>query len=102
MKKFENFCKALDNLRLVRDTREPYDVMTLTGSIALFEFCFEQAWKAMKERLTGHGFPEGQTGFPGRLSNLRTAPEWYRMKRAGWRCWFPGTTRRTPTMRRLR
>lgn len=70
MKKFENFCKALDNLRLVRDTREPYDVMTLTGSIALFEICFEQAWKAMKERLTGHGFPEGQTGSPRQIVKL--------------------------------
>lgn len=23
-----------------------YDVMTLTGSVALFEICFEQSWKA--------------------------------------------------------
>ena len=37
MKKFENFCKALDNLRLVRDLNEPYDVLTLTDSAALFE-----------------------------------------------------------------
>ena len=54
MKKYENFCKALDNLRLVRDLNEPYDVLTLTGSAALFEICFEQAWKAMKEILQEH------------------------------------------------
>lgn len=70
MKKFENFCKALDNLRLVQDTTEPYDVMTLTGSIALFEICFEQAWKAMKELLTDHGYSEGQTGSPKQIVKL--------------------------------
>ena len=70
MKKFENFCKALDNLRLVQDTTEPYDVMTLTGSIALFEICFEQAWKAMKEILTDHGYSEGQTGSPKQIVKL--------------------------------
>lgn len=37
MRKFENFCKALDNLQLVRDLNEPYDVLTLTGSAALFD-----------------------------------------------------------------
>ena len=70
MKKFENFCKALDNLRLVQDTTEPYDEMTLTGSIALFEICFEQAWKAMKEILTDHGYSEGQTGSPKQIVKL--------------------------------
>ncbi len=44
MKKFENICKALDNLRLVRNLNEPYDVLTMTGSAALFEICFEQTW----------------------------------------------------------
>ena len=70
MKKFENFCKALDNLQLVRDTEEPYDIMTLTGSIALFEICFEQAWKAMKEILTNHGYSQGQTGSPKQILKL--------------------------------
>lgn len=43
----ENFCKALDNLRLVRDLNGPYDALLLTGNAAPFE----QARKAMKEIL---------------------------------------------------
>lgn len=70
MKKYENFCKAPDNLRLVRDTHEPYDVMTLTGSAALFEICFEQTWKAIKEILQKHGYGEGQTGSPRQILKL--------------------------------
>lgn len=70
MKKFENFCKTLDNLRLVRDLNEPYDVLTLTGSAALFEICFEQAWQAMKEILQEHGYSEGQTGSPKQILKL--------------------------------
>ena len=70
MKKFENFCKTLDNLRLVRNLNEPYDVLTLTGSAALFEICFEQAWKAMKEILQEHGYSEGQTGSPKQILKL--------------------------------
>ncbi|MEY8312767.1 HI0074 family nucleotidyltransferase substrate-binding subunit [Oscillospiraceae bacterium 42-9] len=70
MKKFENFCKALDNLRLVRDLNEPYDVLTLTGSAALFEICLEQAWKAMKEILQEHGYGEAQTGSPKQILKL--------------------------------
>ena len=70
MKKFENFCKALDNLQLVRDLNEPYDVLTLTGSAALFEICFEQAWKAMKEILQEHGYSEGQTDSPRQILKL--------------------------------
>lgn len=70
MRKFENFCKALDNLRLVRNLNEPYDVLTLTGSAALFEKCFEQAWKAMKEILQEHGYGEGQTSSPKQILKL--------------------------------
>ena len=70
MKKFDNFSKALDNLRLVRVLNEPYDVLTLTGSAALFEICFEQAWKAMKEILQEHGYSEGQTGSPKQILKL--------------------------------
>lgn len=70
MKKYENFCKAFANLQLVRDTSEPYDVMTLTGSAALFEICFEQAWKVMKEILQEHGYGEGHTGSPKQILKL--------------------------------
>lgn len=64
MKKFENFCKALNNLKVIESTEEPYDILTLTGGIALFVICFEQAWKAMKEILTSHGYGESQSGSP--------------------------------------
>lgn len=64
MRKYENFCKTLDNLQLVQDVKEPYDVLTLTGSAALFEICFEQAWKAMKDILREHGYGESQTASP--------------------------------------
>lgn len=64
MKKFENFTKALENLKAVYQYQEPYDNVVLTGLVALFEICFEQSWKAMKEALENHGFSEGRTGSP--------------------------------------
>lgn len=70
MKKYENFCKALDNLRLVRGLNEPHVVLTLTGSAALFEICFDQVCKAMKEILQEHGYGEGQTGSPKQILKL--------------------------------
>ena len=42
MRKFENFCKALENLQLVRDLNEPYE----------------------------HGYNEGQTGSPKQILKL--------------------------------
>lgn len=55
---------------MVRDVKEPYDVLTLTGSAALFEICFEQAWKAMKDILREHGYGESQTGSPKQILKL--------------------------------
>ena len=69
MKKYDNFCKALENLRVVQKITEPYDVLTLTGSVALFEICFEQAWKAMKEILADQGYSESATGSPKQILN---------------------------------
>ena len=51
MKKYENFCAALTNLRAVFDYEEPYNNVVLTGMVALYEICFEQSWKAVKEIL---------------------------------------------------
>ena len=51
MKKFENFQRALRNLEEIRKCKEPYEMIVLTGQVALFEICFEQSWKAMKEIL---------------------------------------------------
>ena len=48
MKKFDNFCLALENLNDVYNYDEPYENVVLTGLVALYEICFEQSWKAMK------------------------------------------------------
>ncbi len=70
MKKFENFCKALNNLQIIRDTEEPYDILTMTGGMALFEICFEQAWKTMKDILADQGYSAAQTGSPKQILKL--------------------------------
>ena len=49
MKKYENFCNALNNLKDIHLYEEPYDNVTITGLVGLYEICFEQAWKMMKE-----------------------------------------------------
>ncbi len=70
MKKFDNFCKALDNLKTARNYEEPYDTVTQTGIIALFEICFEQSWKAMKAVLEEHGRSLQKTGSPRMIIKL--------------------------------
>ena len=62
MKKFDNFCLALENLNDVYNYDEPYENVVLTGLVALYEICFEQSWKAMKEILEYSGFEESATG----------------------------------------
>ena len=64
MKKFENFCRALNNLKEIEGKLPPYDAITTAGMVALFEICFEQAWKAMKEILVRHGVGEKKIGSP--------------------------------------
>ena len=49
MKKFDNFVRALENLKQCKNYTAPYDVVTETGLVDLFSICFEQSWKAMKE-----------------------------------------------------
>ena len=70
MKKFENFCRAFRNLLIIRDAKEPYDILTMTGGVALFEICFEQAWKAMKDILTDQGYSAAQNGSPRQILKL--------------------------------
>lgn len=70
MKKFDNFCKALENLKKVRDYHEPFDTVTETGIVGLFEICFEQSWKAMKEVLEEHGYDSSKTGSPKMIIKL--------------------------------
>ena len=64
MKKYENFCAALTNLRAVFDYEEPYNNVVLTGMVALYEICFEQSWKAVQEILENNGVAAGQSGSP--------------------------------------
>ena len=71
MKKYENFVAAFDNLKDIYDYSEPYGNVELTGLVGLFEVCFEQSWKAMKEILEANGFAEGRTGSPKQI--LKTA-----------------------------
>ena len=64
MKKYENFCNALLNLKDIYDYDEPYTNVVMSGLVALYEICFEQAWKAMKEVLEQQGYAEEKTGSP--------------------------------------
>lgn len=41
MKKVENFSKAVNNFKQIYKYEEPYDVVTQTGMVSLFEIAFE-------------------------------------------------------------
>lgn len=64
MKKYENFCSSLENMKDIYKYEEPYDNVVLTGLMGLYEITFEQSWKMMKEILENHGYEEGATGSP--------------------------------------
>ncbi|USF31130.1 hypothetical protein C820_002576 [Clostridium sp. MD294] len=64
MRKYDNFCKALNNLKEGTQLHEPYNIAEQTGMIGLFEICFEQSWKMMKELLERHGRSEQRIGSP--------------------------------------
>ncbi len=70
MKKYENFCKAFENLKVVATVSAPYNILTITGCVGLFKICFEQAWKVMKQTLELHGYDESQTGSPRMILKL--------------------------------
>ncbi len=71
MKKYENYCRTLNNLEEIYNYSDPYDNVIRTGLVGLYKVCFEQAWKAMKEILEQQGFAEGRTGSPKQI--LKTA-----------------------------
>ena len=50
MRKYENFCNALSNMKDIYNYEEPYDNVEITGLVGLYEICFEQSWKMMKTR----------------------------------------------------
>ena len=64
MSKYENFVRAFENLGDIYRYDEPYGNVELPGIVALFEICFEQAWKTMKGLLERDGYREGKTGSP--------------------------------------
>lgn len=64
MKKYENFCRSYQNLAEAIVLDPPYNIVTLTGLVGLFEIAFEQSWKMMKEILEYNGFSGSSTGSP--------------------------------------
>lgn len=64
MKKYENFCRAYNNLKESITINSPYETVILTGLVGLFEITFEQAWKMIKEALEYHGYAQSSTGSP--------------------------------------
>ena len=58
MRKYENFCNALSNMKDIYNYEEPYDNVVITGLVGWYEICFEQSWKMMKEVLTEHGYED--------------------------------------------
>ena len=53
MKKFDNLQAAIHNLKDIYSYQAPYGNVEMTGMVGLYEICFEQAWKAIKEGATG-------------------------------------------------
>ncbi|SDA30787.1 nucleotidyltransferase substrate binding protein, HI0074 family [Ruminococcus sp. YE71] len=70
MKKYENFCKALGNLKIGTQLEPPYTIVEQTGIVGLFEICFEQSWKLMKELLELHGRHEASSGSPRQIIKI--------------------------------
>lgn len=64
MKKYENFCKAFENLKSCLEISKPYSIAEQTGITGLFAICFEQSWKLMKEILEYHGYFTQKIGSP--------------------------------------
>ena len=69
-KKVNHFVRALANLKEIVGKEPPYDPITEAGMVSLFEICFEQSWKAMKERLEYHGYGERKLGSPNAIIKL--------------------------------
>lgn len=70
MRKYEYFCKALNNLVEGAKSEPPYSILELTGIVVLFEICFEQSWKLMKEILESHSFYPDKIASPRKIIKL--------------------------------
>ena len=58
-------------MKTIFSYQEPYGNVEIAGMVGLFEICFEQSWKAMKEILENCGYAEEATGSP--RATLKTA-----------------------------
>lgn len=70
MRKFDNFCRTLDNLEVGVNLPEPLNIAEEAGIIALFEICFEQTWKLLKEILEIHGLNPDRIASPRKIFTL--------------------------------
>ena len=70
MKKYENFVRALANLASSNRIKPPYSPVEQAGIVKLFEICYEQAWKMMKEIMEYHGLNPDKTGSPRLITKL--------------------------------
>jgi nucleotidyltransferase substrate binding protein (TIGR01987 family) len=70
MRKYDNFCKSLSNLEEGLKLEEPYTIVEQTGIVGLFEICFEQSWKVIKEVLEKHGRIDDRIGSPRSIIKL--------------------------------
>jgi len=64
--KYENFIKAMANLKSALPAEPPYSPLEQTGFVGLFSIVFELAWKLMKEVLEFHG------AIPNKIASPRT------------------------------
>lgn len=71
MKKIENFKASLVNLKDIFSYQQPYGNVEIASIVGLYEICFKQSWKAMKEILENYGYAEGAAGSPRAI--LKTA-----------------------------
>ena len=69
MKKFENFCKALENLKEGAEI-ENLSMVEEAGLIKLFEICFEQTWKVLKAVLEMQGLNPNRIATPKKIFAL--------------------------------
>ena len=70
MKKFDNFSRALANLESSNVYEPPFEPTIQAGIVSLFQICFEQAWKTLKEMLEYHGLNTEQVSSPRKIIKL--------------------------------
>ncbi len=68
---YKIFRRTVQNLEDIYKYESPYETVVLMGMVKLYEICFEQSWKAIKEVLEYHGSTEGASGSPRQI--LKTA-----------------------------